>query len=143
DAVGRRGGRSGDRPCRAGVGGWVGDVEGLRQRQERLHGGGDEGIAEGRAGSGRGVLTDLDELGGLGQVLTRLPLVVAEDRGADDQGEVVGPEDLADRGDAGGQDSAEVRVLVGKRQTRQRRGGPDGQVEGLGQGDRGVPDAFV
>src|SRR5699024_8910308 len=128
---------------RAGLGGWVGDVEGLRQRQERLHGVGDEGIAEGRAGGGRGVLTDLDELGGLGQVLTRLPLVIAEDRGADDQGEVVGPEDLADRGDAGGQDSAEGGVLGGTRQARQRWGGRDGQVEGRGQGQRGVPDGFV
>src|SRR5699024_2422870 len=112
------GGRSGDRPCRARVGGWVGDVEGLRQRQERSDGVGDEGIAEGCAGGGRGVLTDLDELGGLRQVLTRLPLVIAEDRGADDEGEVVEPEDLPDRSDAGGQDSAEVRMLVGKRQTR-------------------------
>ena len=88
-------------------------------------------------GPPRRVGGDRDELGAVGQQVPGEVRVVGEDRGADDEDQVVAGERLGDRADRRRQHAAEVRVALGEAEPAAagRRDRPDRQALPLGERD--------
>ena len=92
----------------------VGLADRLEQALEREPDVGDDRVAHRRARRLVGVVGDRDQRGALGQQRARDVRVVREDRGADDEDQVVAGERLGDRADRRRQHAAEVRVALGE-----------------------------
>ena len=129
---------SGSRRARA-----VDSAERGEQRLERELDVGDDRVAHRRARRLVGVARDRDELGALGKQRAGDVRVVGEDRGADDEHEVVAGERLGDRADRRRQDAVEVRVALGEADppAAGRRDAQTGSRAALGERDGGVPGA--
>ena len=115
----------------------------LEQRLEGELDVGDDRVAHRRAGRLVGVAGDRDQRRALGQQRPGDVGVVGEDRGADDEDQVVALEGLADRADRRRQDAVEVGVVLGEAEPAAagRRARPDRQALALGERDGGVPAA--
>ena len=115
--------------------------ERLDQRRQGEADVGDDRVAHRRPHRLVGIGGDRDQARALRQQRPGDVRVVGEDRGADDEDQVVALERLADRADRGRQDAAEVRMVLGEAEAHAagRGRGPDREVLALGEGDGVLP----